>query len=147
MRRVHVGAINTGCPDRCAIGSTCGSTSPPVARADLMDATLAPESSAVVAARVSQARRTAKERWLAPGWTANADAQGSVLRSLPWRPGRAALDPVERAMDQGLLSARGYDRVLRIAWTIADLAGHVSPDVGDVSEALYYRTGRMAAAA
>ena len=81
------------------------------------------------------------------GGRRNADAHGALLRARPWRPARAALDTVERAMDQGLLSARGYDRVLRIAWTIADLAGHESPDIGDVAEALYYRTGRSMAAA
>jgi magnesium chelatase family protein len=119
----------------------------PVARADLMDATVSPESSAVVAGRVGEARRAAVDRWNAHGWRANADAQGALLRTHRWRPGRAALDPVERAMDQGLLSARGYDRVLRMAWTIGDLAGHTSPDAGDVGEALYYRTGRTAVAA
>ena len=119
----------------------------PVARADLMDATVPPESSAQVAARVRRARDAATTRWRAQRWRSNADALGSVLRSRPWRPGRAALDSVERAMDQGLLSARGYDRVLRIAWTVADLAGHPSPDAGDLAEALYYRTGRQAVAA
>ncbi len=119
----------------------------PVARADLMDATSTPESSDAVAARVGAARQVAASRWRAHGWSANADAHGALLRARAWRPARTALDTVERAMDQGLLSARGYDRVLRIAWTIADLAGHESPDTGDVAEALYYRTGRSMAAA
>ena len=116
----------------------------PVGRADLMDSTSTPESSAVVAARVDRAREAAGARWHPHGWRANADARGALLRTRPWRPSRSALDPVERAMDQGLLSARGYDRVLRIAWTVADLAGHSSPDAGDIAEALYYRTGRPA---
>ena len=119
----------------------------PVGRADLMDALSTPESSAVVAARVAEARRAAGARWQPHHWRANADAHGSLLRARPWRPSRAALDPVERAMDQGLLSARGFDRVLRIAWTISDLAGHSSPDTGDIAEALYYRTGRSAVTA
>jgi magnesium chelatase family protein len=35
--------------------------------------------------------------------------------------------------------------VLRLAWTVADLAGHTAPDAGDVAEAVFLRTGRAAA--
>jgi len=35
--------------------------------------------------------------------------------------------------------------VLRLAWTIGDLAGHTLPDAGDVDEAVFMRTGRAAA--
>lgn len=52
-----------------------------------------------------------------------------------------ALAEAERDMERGLLTARGLDRVLRVAWTIADLAGHSRPDVGDVAQALELRTG------
>ena len=45
----------------------------------------------------------------------------------------------EESMRRGLLSARGLDRVLRVAWSVADLAGHRVPDADDVAEALYYR--------
>ena len=48
---------------------------------------------------------------------------------------------VERAMTDGTLSLRGVDRVLRIAWTIADLAGRAAPTVTDVGNALLLRTG------
>ena len=119
----------------------------PVARADLMDVSRSGESSADVAPRVAAARGAARERWQEQEWRTNADAVGQVIRSRRWRPGRGALDPVERALDRGLLSARGYDRVLRLAWTVADLAGHVVPDRADVGEALFYRTGREAMAA
>jgi magnesium chelatase family protein len=47
-------------------------------------------------------------------------------------------------VDRGTLSARGYDRVLRIAWTVADLDGRSHPDAGDVAEALSMRMGRTA---
>ena len=36
----------------------------------------------------------------------------------------------------------GYIGVLLLAWTIADLGGHRVPDAGDVTEALFFRTGR-----
>jgi len=50
-----------------------------------------------------------------------------------------------RAIDTGELSARGFDRVLRIAWTLADLAGRAAPDHGDVNEALELRRGLVTA--
>ncbi|MEP6853710.1 MAG: YifB family Mg chelatase-like AAA ATPase [bacterium] len=110
-----------------------------VARADLMAGDARGESSDLVAARVVTARRAAAERWAGHGWATNAEAAGSVLRSRPWRPSRAALVDVEAAIDSGRLSARGYDRVLRLAWTVADLTGVTVPGPGEVGEALYYR--------
>jgi magnesium chelatase family protein len=44
-------------------------------------------------------------------------------------------------MELGLLTARGMDRVLRVAWTVADLAGHDRPTAQDVEWALELRTG------
>ncbi len=42
-------------------------------------------------------------------------------------------------MDRGVLSMRGADRVLRLAWTVADLAGHERPDDTDLARALVLR--------
>jgi magnesium chelatase family protein len=42
------------------------------------------------------------------------------------------------------MSARGYDRVLRVAWTLADLGGRVRPDTADLAEATDFRLGRAA---
>jgi magnesium chelatase family protein len=50
-------------------------------------------------------------------------------------------------MRRGLLSARGLDRVLRLAWSVGDLAGHGVPDAGDVAEALYFRCAEAGMAA
>lgn len=47
----------------------------------------------------------------------------------------------ERDMERGLLTARGLDRVLRVAWTIADLRGAARPDASDVAAALELRSG------
>jgi magnesium chelatase family protein len=44
-------------------------------------------------------------------------------------------------MDRGLLSARGFDRVLRLAWTIADLDGKTRPGRSEVAEAAQLRMG------
>ncbi len=77
-----------------------------------------------------------------PRWRTNASVPGHVLRTPPWRLPREVSWPVERAVDQGVLSARGFDRVLRAAWTLADLAGRDRPDLGDVSEAIELRLRR-----
>ena len=113
----------------------------PVAHADLFDPSESREPSAVVAARVAQARAAAAVRWAGCGWTLNAAAPGAVLRSPRWLPAPDALRPIQYALERGLLSARGFDRVLRLAWSVADLSGHDRPDLADVSEALFHRTG------
>jgi magnesium chelatase family protein len=99
------------------------------------------ETTAVVAARVAAARDAATTRWRGTPWRTNGSVPGSLLRSAPWALPRRVLDPAERFLQRGELSARGLDRVLRLAWTVADLGGHDSPDAGDVTEALYFRTG------
>ena len=58
---------------------------------------------------------------------------------------RPVLAEAEAHLERGELSGRGFDRVLRMAWTVADLAGHAVPDAGDVAEALFYRVGRGSA--
>jgi magnesium chelatase family protein len=53
----------------------------------------------------------------------------------------AASRVVEHALERGTLSARGLDRVFRVAWTLADLAGRDRPGVEEVGGALALRTG------
>ena len=57
--------------------------------------------------------------------------------------GRTLLD---RALDLGQVTVRGYDRVLRLAWTSADLNGRSTPNAVDVGLALMYRTQGAVAA-
>jgi magnesium chelatase family protein len=52
------------------------------------------------------------------------------------------LTPLTDVVDRGGLSARGYDQVIRVAWSIADLDGRTGPDVGDIREAIELRTRR-----
>ncbi len=115
----------------------------PVARAALLDEAVSGECSAAVAARVVTARGTAADRLAATPWRTNAEVPGPVLRSR-WRPPPRALVEATHALDRGALSARGFDRVLRAAWTIADLAGRTVPDHGDVTEAVGFRLGEAA---
>lgn len=113
----------------------------PVPRGDLFDR--APrESSATVAERVADARRRAERRWAGTGFRRNGAVPGSMLRGPQWALPAAALRPLEHALERGTLTARGFDRVLRLAWTAADLAGRDEPDSRDVSEALFFRTGQ-----
>jgi magnesium chelatase family protein len=113
-----------------------------VPHADLLDELAERETSAVVAQRVRTARAAAEKRWSAIGYRTNAEVPGSVLRCAPWRPAPAAMAVAQTYFDRGQLSARGFDRVLRMGWTIADLAGHGRPDAGDLGEAVFFRSGQ-----
>ncbi|MEU8505454.1 YifB family Mg chelatase-like AAA ATPase [Streptomyces brevispora] len=112
----------------------------PVKRADLMGQGGRGESTATVVARVRAARARAAERLAGTPWTTNSEVPGHELRTrLVAAPG--ALMAAERDMERGLLTARGLDRVLRVAWTVADLRGADRPDASDVAVALELRTG------
>ncbi|HEY9476303.1 MAG TPA: ATP-binding protein, partial [Mycobacteriales bacterium] len=113
-----------------------------VSRAELLSDLPSAESTAVVARRVADARGAAAERW-GGQWSTNADVPGTELRSR-WRLPTEVTRPAERALERGVLSARGFDRVLRISWTLADLSGRARPDVGDVAEAVGMRSRRAA---
>ncbi|MEG3629021.1 YifB family Mg chelatase-like AAA ATPase [Streptomyces poriticola] len=98
------------------------------------------ESTATVADRVRDARERSAARLTGTPWRSNSDIPGRELRSR-WHAAPGALDEAERNLERGALTARGLDRVLRVAWTVADLAGHDRPDAGDVALALQLRTG------
>ena len=116
----------------------------PVTAAQLLHDTGHSEPSSAIAGRVAKARSAAAARWATDGWQTNAEVPGPVLRRRPWRLTRSSTVELVRCVERGVLSARGYDRVLRIAWTIADLDGRSGPDAGDVAEALSMRMGRTA---
>ncbi|HEY6277783.1 MAG TPA: YifB family Mg chelatase-like AAA ATPase [Streptosporangiaceae bacterium] len=107
----------------------------PVSRAELLDDRGFTEPSSVVAARVEEARQRAATRLKHTPWRLNAEIPGSELRRA-FAPSPGALSPVERAMDLGEISARGVDRVIRVAWTLADLAGVARPTIDETSYAL-----------
>lgn len=90
---------------------------PQPTRADLLDG-LVSESSATVADRVVEARARAATRWLASPWDCNARVPGSALRGPAWRLASGDLTRVHEEFARGALSARGVDRVLRLAWTL-----------------------------
>ncbi|OEJ33946.1 YifB family Mg chelatase-like AAA ATPase [Streptomyces subrutilus] len=112
----------------------------PVTRSDLLGQGGRGESTAVVADRVREARDRAAVRLADTPWRLNSEVPGPELRAR-WQAGPGALAQAERDMERGLLTARGLDRVLRVAWTVADLRGRDRPEALDVAVALELRTG------
>ncbi|MFB6693124.1 YifB family Mg chelatase-like AAA ATPase [Streptomyces virginiae] len=112
----------------------------PVTRSDLLGRGGRGESTAVVADRVREARERAGARLAGTAWRLNSEVPGQELRTR-WQPAPGALAQAERELERGLLTARGLDRVLRVAWTVADLRGRDRPEALDVAVALELRTG------
>ncbi|WP_152192905.1 YifB family Mg chelatase-like AAA ATPase [Georgenia satyanarayanai] len=97
------------------------------------------ESSREVAARVAAAREAQRRRLAGTPWQSNAEVPGAWLRAPEQGLGARPRAVLERALDSGALSLRGMDRVLKIAWTLADLAGRPHPDLDDVGAAMSLR--------
>jgi magnesium chelatase family protein len=114
----------------------------PLRKAYLKKATLQrAESSAAVAERVLEARNRQRRRLAGSGWQTNGEVSGTYLRRhLPLPDG---LQAVDEAVDHGRLSARGVDKVLRLAWTICDLAGRDKPGRDELAIALAMRRGEQ----
>ena len=96
------------------------------------------EPTDVVRHRVSAAREAAADRWKRHGIRTNAEVSGALLRRR-YRLGTDTMRPLSAAMGRGLISIRGVDRCLRVAWTLADLAGREQPNHDDVAMALSFR--------
>ncbi|MFZ0325133.1 MAG: YifB family Mg chelatase-like AAA ATPase [Actinomycetes bacterium] len=98
------------------------------------------ESTERVRERVLLARDRAARRLAGTPWDTNSMVPGRELRGrFPVAPG--ALTDVYEQVGRGLLTARGVDRVLRIAWTLADLTGVDRPGSAQVGAALRLRLG------
>jgi magnesium chelatase family protein len=101
------------------------------------------ESTAVVRRRVEAARDRARRRLRGTPWTTVGEVPGPTLRRC-WPVPTDALRPLLGQVDRRILSTRGFDRVLRVSWTLADLAGRDAPTADDVSEAWALRAGTWA---
>ena len=97
----------------------------------------ATESSRSIGVRVAQARSCAARRFEGMPWSLNSLIPAGELRR-QWRPDARGCELLDAA-EQGGLSLRGVDRVLRIAWTLADLADRIVPGREQVATALGLR--------
>ncbi len=113
----------------------------PMRKAYLKAALQRTESSATVAERVAEARARQEHRLRGTEWQTNGEVPGPYLRrKLPLPDG---LQVVDTAVDRGTLSPRGVDKVLRVAWTLCDLAGRLRPGPDEVAVALAMRRGEQ----
>ncbi|HCS61609.1 MAG TPA: Mg chelatase-like protein [Microbacterium sp.] len=94
--------------------------------------------------RVLGARERAARRWAETPWHINAEVEGAWLRQGDVRLDADVRSALDRALERGQLTLRGYDRVLRLAWTMADLSGVDKPGRDELGRALFLKKGLMA---
>ena len=98
------------------------------------------ESSAVVRERVITARAIADSRFKTSPWKLNSQIPPSELRK-KFRAEKLGMNFLHTELDSERLSARGFHKVLRISWSIADSNGHTIPNRDDVESAFLLREG------
>ena len=108
------------------------------------DASSTASSSATLRRRVVEARGVASERMAGTNWARNGDVPGTWLRTGPRRLPASVLGALDRALERGAITMRGYDRALRLAWTLADLDTGSAPAAHHIGSALYLRRGMNA---
>jgi magnesium chelatase family protein len=113
---------------------------PKITRAEMMAEDGRGEPSAEIAARVARARERAARRFAGTPWRTNGQVPPVELRRR-WPVPPAATREAEQALDCGQLTARGFGRVLRLAWTLADLQDLDRPGPEHVGHALGFRLG------
>jgi len=97
------------------------------------------ERSAEIRKRVMAAREIQKQRFEGrPGLFANAQMSSRMVRDY-CQIDATGQEILKQAMDRLGLSARAYDRILKVARTIADLDGSPGIEVGHLSEAINFR--------
>ena len=135
VRRSYLGRLSGPLLDRIDLHVEV----PQVSGAEML-ADSAAEPSAVVAGRVAAARSRAAVRYAGTPWRTNGSVPPVELRR-HWPVPRSSRRSADGALEAGLLTARGYGRVLRLAWTLADLQGADRPGPEHVDHALGFRLG------
>ncbi|NLE98479.1 MAG: YifB family Mg chelatase-like AAA ATPase [Propionibacterium sp.] len=103
------------------------------------------ETSHAVLERVLEVRDRQRHRLRDSPWSTNSEVAGSYLRK--YLPLPADLTPINRALARGTLSARGVDKILRVAWTLTDMAGKDVIGSNELGAAMQLRLGEAAKAA
>ncbi len=105
------------------------------------DADAAVVTTAAAKGRVMAARERAAFRLRETGWRQNSEVPGPWLRQGPLAPAPMVRRALDAALQRGSLTLRGYDRVLRVAWSLCDLAGRDRLSIDDIGRALYLKKG------
>jgi magnesium chelatase family protein len=98
------------------------------------------ESSAQVRERVITARAISRERFVGCLWTVNSRIPPRELRGR-FKAEKSAMSFLHQELDSERLSARGFHKVLRLAWSVADQLGHTIPTKEDAESAYILREG------
>lgn len=91
--------------------------------------------------RVVAARDRAAHRLRGTPWRRNAEVPGAWLRREGPRVPPEARAMLDRALSRGSITLRAYDRILRVAWSLADLAGLAAPGASELGRALFLKAG------
>jgi len=133
--RRYLGRLSGPLLDRMDIELTLSRVS--VAQRDAAPVT----STTVARERVAAARDRTRQRLQGTAWRVNADVPGAWLREGPSAPPPHVRRPLDAALNRGTITLRGYDRVLRVAWTIADIEGRAQLSADHIGRALYLKKG------
>jgi len=97
-------------------------------------------TSAVMRERVTKARLISEARFASESFKINSQIPPNLLRDR-FRPRKDALALLHTLLDSESITARGFHRAIRVAWSIADLSGVSTPGKEEVERALELRVG------
>ncbi|MGO1532251.1 MAG: ATP-binding protein [Micrococcaceae bacterium] len=100
------------------------------------------ESSSEVGTRVRKAAQRQRERLAPLGVERNMELSGAMLKHAQLKLRGSSLRSLDQALDRGEITVRGYSRVLRLAWTLADLCDADRPGADEVDAAMNLRLQR-----
>ncbi len=112
----------------------------PLARPELVNALNSARSTAELASSVVEARERQQRRFADTPWSLNSAVPGVELRK-QWPVSERGRVLIDQQLRTNKLNARSADRILRLAWSVADLHGHDVPSGDDVETALSLRRG------
>ncbi|MFZ2226988.1 MAG: YifB family Mg chelatase-like AAA ATPase [Candidatus Nanopelagicaceae bacterium] len=111
----------------------------PLSRVELMAPDLG-ESSQMIRRRVIAAREVAADRFRNETWFLNSQIPSRALRTI-FQPERNAMNFLHAELDREQITARGLHKIMRTAWSLADLSGHARPTLEDAERAYSLREG------